>query len=237
MSQPTEDQRLALANMHALARATLRARDAGAHRAYLDALADFSPEPIVLRPEDPRSDTALGAGVAPPAVARRFAARLRGVVLGAGAHADTVARELTALACAAVGNEGVTDKDIERRAVAAMTATRAELDKDIVRLGPVVETVEGGSSAGNWVRRWGAVRSLELNAFAAAFTRDGTHAAATKATRDGRDAGALRFVMAVAQAAMSLGSEFDPDDTLSDDVKRTENALPALLANVIAAGR
>jgi hypothetical protein len=232
MSDLQEDQRLALANMYALALATLRARDADAHRAYLDALADFAPDPLVLGPDDPRSDEALGAGVTPAPAARRFAARLRGVVLGAAAHADTASRELAALAREVAGGEGVADGEIARRAGAAFAVTRADLERDVVRLGGVAREQDPGA----WVRRWGVVRSLELNGFAATFTRDGTHSRATAATREGRDAGALRFVLALSQAALSLPREQDAA-TLSEDVQRAEVALPALLANLVAAAR
>jgi hypothetical protein len=92
-----------------------------------------------------------------------------------------------------------------------------------------------------FVRRWGGVRSLELNAFIAAFTRDGTHSAAVKATSLGRDAGALRFALAVCNGALSLARDAAPEDpdviALRSDVDRVEAALVVLLANLVAAGR
>src|SRR5437868_2800458 len=107
----SDDPRMALARLHALALATLRHADSAKARKYLDALADYAPDAEPLVAKDPRSDEALGAGLE-GSVARRFAARLRGVVLGAAAHADTVAREACALARKAVENEGVSAKEI-----------------------------------------------------------------------------------------------------------------------------
>lgn len=231
MSDPTEDQRLALANMHALAMATLRARDAAVHRAHLGDLADYAPEPIELGPGDPRSDAALAAGVEPAPAARRLAATLRGLILGAAAHTDTVRREVAALARELVGAQ-FPPAEVDRRAFAALEVTRAELERDVVRLGSVPPGTDAAST-----RRWGSVRTLELNAFAAAFTRDGTHPRATHATSQGRDAGALRFAMAVAQAALTLAREDEPDAALQADMHRVDAALPALLASLIARAR
>jgi hypothetical protein len=227
---------MALARLHALALATLRHPDSAKHREYLDALSDYAPDAEPLVASDARSDEALAAGLEGPA-ARRFAARLRGVVLGAAAHSDTVAREACALARTAVENEGVSAKEIDARAKAAFEATRADLERDVVRLGSVGDAPRG-AQFGAWVRKWGVVRSLELNAFAATFTRDGTHAKATRATSDQRDdAGAFRFALAVTQAAMSLTREEEVGGSLEEDARRVEAAIVPLIANVIAAGR
>ena len=231
----SDEPRIALARLHALALATLRHADSARHRAYLDALADYAPDAEAFAPGDPRSDESLSAGVEPAATARRFAARLRGVILGAAAHSDTVAREAMALAREAVRGEGVADKDVEARAKLAFETVRKDLERDVVRLAGMPPVTR--SEIGSWVRRWGVVRSLELNGFVATFTRDGTHAKAMRVTSEGRDAGALRFAMAASQAAMSLARDEEVGGNLEADVKRTETALTALLANVIAAAR
>jgi hypothetical protein len=230
MSDLPEDRRLALANLHALALATLRGKDASSSRTYLDALAPFAPDPEPLAPTDPRSDEALGGGIELASARRHFAAKLRGVILGVAAHPETPSGELTALARVVASGESVSEDEVDRRAIAALASTREDLARDIVRLG---EASHDGD-AGTRVRRWGSVRALELNAFVAAFTREGAHPAATAATRTGRDAMALRFALAVAQAAMSLAQGTEPDESLEEDVKRTELALPALLANLVA---
>ncbi len=230
-----DDPHLALARLHTLAFATLNNPESKRPRAYLDALADYAPDPIVLTPEDARSDAALAPGIVPAMAARRFAARLRGVILGAGAHPDTGPREACALARECVKGEGVSDADIDVRAKAAFETCRADLALDVVRLGSLGPLE--GADLGAWVRRWGVVRSLELNGFVATFTRDGTHANAMRVTRDGGDASALRFAMAVAQAAMSLAREAKVTRALESDVARTEAAVAALLANMIAAAR
>lgn len=232
MSERTEDQRLAIANMHALALATLRARESALHRAYLADLVDYAPEPIVLGPDDPRSDQALARGVEPAPAARRLAATLRGVVLGAAAHMDTVRKEVAALARELSGGRPLAPEEAARRALAAFEVTRLDLERDVVRLGNVAPGDDGDA-----LRRWGSVRTLELNSFVAAFTRDGTHPRATRATSEGRDAGALRFAIAVAQAAMTLARDAVPGESLQAEVLRVDAALPALLANVAAAGR
>jgi hypothetical protein len=227
---------MALARLHALALATLRHPDSAKARAYLDALADYAPDAEAIDAKDPRSDESLARGLEGPA-ARRFAARLRGVVLGAAAHSDTVAREASALARKAVEDEGVTVKEIEARAKSAFDATRRDLEQDVVRLG-WIGAAPRGAEFGVWVRKWGVVRSLELNAFVATFTRDGTHAKATRATGDQtEDAAAFRFAMAVTQAAMSLTREEEVGGPLEEDARRVEAAIVPLVANVIAAGR
>ena len=222
-----DDQRLVLARMHALAVATLTASDARTNREYLSRLAHYAPDPIVLAVSDPRSDDALAAGIEPIAVSRRFAARVRGVVLGAAVHDDAVPNEVAALAWASVRGEGVVEKELKRRVTAALKVTREDLAQDVVRLAwePVPADIKPP-----WVQRWGGVRSLELNAFVAAFTRDGTHPVATEITRDSRDARALRFVLAVSQAAMSLQRDVDPAEYLVRDIRITDAVLPALIA-------
>ncbi len=231
----SDDPRKALARLHALALATLRHPDSAKHREYLDALADYAPDAEVLDPRDPRSDEAFAKGLDGPA-ARRFAARLRGAVLGAAAHVDTVSREAMALAREAVKDEGVANKDIDARAKAAFDKTREDLESDIVRLGSVGAPPDDAEFA-VWVRRWGVVRSLELNGFVATFTRDGTHAKAMRATADGSDdAGALRFALAVTQAAMSLSRDEEVGGVLEEDARRVEIAIAPLLANVIRKG-
>lgn len=230
-----DDLRSALGRLHDLAMATLQNPASKRPRAYLDALADYAPDAIVLTAEDARSDAALADGVDPAMAARRFAARLRGVILGAGAHADTGVREACALARESVKGEGVADAAIDARAAAAFDTCRADLALDVVRLGSLGP--REGAEPGAWVRRWGVVRSLELNGFVATFTRDGTHPKAMRATSEGGDADALRFAMAVAQAAMSLARGEEVRRALETDVARTEAAIAALLANVIATAR
>src|SRR5262245_50775681 len=111
----TEDQRLALSSLRALARATLRARDAPVHRARLSELADYAPDPVPLGANDPRADEALAAGVTPAPAARRLAATLRGVILGAAAHADVARRDVAAVARElAAGRGGLAPAEIDR---------------------------------------------------------------------------------------------------------------------------
>ena len=119
--------------------------------------------------------------------------------------------------------------------VRAWEAARAELERDVVRLGAIEAPKEAGELG--WLRRWGVVRWLELNGFIAAFTRDGTHAGATKATSAGRDAGALRFAMAVSQAAMAFAHEEGPEPGLLEDARAVEAALAPLLANVVSTAK
>lgn len=235
----TEDQRLALANLFALSRATLRAKDAPTQRAYLGALADLVPDPPA-ETLDPRDDSALLEGFSDePGVTRRMGAQVRGVLLGAGSHADTVPREVVSLVRALDGASAWGEKKWTARVEPALAATRADLERDIVFVRPVRAPKSEDPLA--FVRRWGGLRSLELNAFIAAFTRDGTHPAAVKTTAQGRDAGALRFALAVCNGALSLARDADPADedviALRADVDRVEASLVVLLANLVAAGR
>lgn len=235
----TEDQRLALANLFALSRATLRAKDAPAHRSYLEALAELTPDPPA-ESLDPRDDGALLEGFSDePGVTRRMGAQVRGVLLGAGSHADAVLREVVSLVRALDGASVWGEKKWTARVEPALAATRADIERDIVFVRPVRAPKSEDPLA--FVRRWGGVRSLELNAFIAAFTRDGTHSAAVKATSLGHDAGALRFSLAVSNAALSLARDAvaDHDEVLAlrADVERVEAAIVVLLANLVAAGR
>ena len=231
----TWDQQMVLANLYAVARASLRAADAKAHRAYLEALADFAHDEGPAQGGEPGADSVLGEGVGDKSAARRLAARLRGMCLGAAAHTDTARNEVVALAKVAAGGEGVGDEALAARAVRAWEAARAELERDVVRLGAIEAPKEAGELG--WLRRWGVVRWLELNGFIAAFTRDGTHAGATKATSAGRDAGALRFAMAVSQAAMAFAHEEGPEPGLLEDARAVEAALAPLLANVVSTAK
>jgi len=225
-----------LSKLHALAQATLQARDARVHRAHLDQLALYTHDLPPFDDDDARSDAQLGAAVTDASARRRFAARLRGVVLGCAAHPDAVVREVVELAKVAVAGEGIDDREIERRTRAAFELTRWRLESDIVQLAPApAETMP--ASAGARARRWGVVRSLELNAFAATFTRDGTSERATSLTQSGREAGALRFAVATAQVAMTLARDTTLDEALRDDIDRVETALEALLAAMCAALR
>lgn len=233
----TEDQRIALANLHALSRSALRSKDAPAIRTYLEALADMAPEPPEAR-EDPRDDGVLLKDFSEdPGVLRRMGAQVRGVVLGAGAHSDTVLREVVALVRALDGASEWGEKKWTPRIEAALVATRADIERDVVFVRPVRAPVTEDPLA--FARRWGGVRSLELNAFVATFTRDGTHPHAVSATSKGRDAGTLRHSLAVTNAALSIARDADPDDpeleSLIEDVDRVERALAPLLANLIAA--
>jgi hypothetical protein len=235
----TEDQRLALANLYALSRATLRGKDAPAQRQYLEALADMSPDPPEAEP-DVRDDSVLLEGFSEDAgVLRRMGAQVRGVLLGAGAHSDTVLREVVSLVRALDGATVWGEKKWTTRIEPALTATRADLDRDVVFVRPVRAPITEDPLA--FVRRWGGVRSLELNAFAAAFTRDGTHKPAVKATSQGRDAAAFRFALAVSNAALSLARETDGESdevrSLKEDIDRVESAMVVLLANLVASGR
>jgi hypothetical protein len=157
------------------------------------------------------------------------------VALGAAAHPETPRGEVGALGRAVASGEGVSDDEIDARVWRAFEASRQDLARDVVRLGDA----SGGEDrvAAARIRRWGSVRSLELNAFVAAFTREGMHPVATAATRQGRDSGAMRFALAVAQAALSLPAPDAVESSLEQDVARTETALPALIANLAAALR
>jgi hypothetical protein len=233
----TEDQRIALANLHALSRSALRAKDAPAIRAYLDALADVAPEPADGG-EDPRDDSVLLRDFTEdPGVVRRMGAQVRGVILGAGSHTDTVLREVVALVRALDGGGEWTEKKWSPRVEAALAATRADLERDVVFLRPVRAPKTEDPLA--FARRWGGVRSLELNAFVATFTRDGTHPPSVASTSKGRDSGALRHAIAVTNAALSIARDADAEDpelrSILEDVERVERALAPLLANLIAA--
>ncbi len=235
----TEDQRLALANLYALSRAALRAKDAGAHRAYLEALTDLSPDAPDAKP-DPRDDGVLLEGFSEDVgVVRRMGAQVRGVLLGAGSHSDTVAREVVSLVRALDGASAWTEKKWSSRIEPALSVTRADIERDVVFSRAVIAPKSEDPLA--FVRRWGGLRSLELNAFAAAFTRDGTHSGAVKATSQGRDAGAFRFALAVSNAALSLARDIDAESeevsVLREDCRRVERAFVVLLANLVAAGR
>lgn len=234
-SVPTWDQQMVLANLYAVARATLRAPESKGHRAYLEALSDFAHDEGPAQGDDPRADGALALGIEDKSAARRLAARLRGMCLGAAAHTDTVRSEVVALGKVAAGGEGVGDEALAKRVAGAWERSREDLERDVVRLGAIEVPREGGELG--WLRRWGVVRWLELNGFTAAFTRDGTHAGATKATSAGRDAGALRFAMAVSQAAMAFAQEEGPEPGLLEDARAVEGALAPLLANVVSAAR
>lgn len=239
MAGTTEDQRLALANLYALSRAALRAKDGDTHRAYLEALADLSPEAPDAK-ADPRDDAVLLDGFSEDlGVLRRMGAQVRGVLLGAGSHEDTVVREVVSLVRALDGAAAWTEKKWTSRIEPALAATRSDLSRDVVFARPVRAPKSEDPLA--YVRRWGGLRSLELNAFAAAFTRDGTHSAAVRATAQGRDAGAFRFALATSNAALSLAREADAESDeargLRADVERVEAAMVVLLANLVAAGR
>lgn len=235
----TQDQRIALANLYALSRATLRGKDAPAQRQYLEALADMSPDSPEPEP-DVRDDSVLLDGFSEDAgVVRRMGAQVRGVLLGAGAHSDTVVREVVALVRALDGATVWGEKKWTTRLEPALVATRADIERDIVFVRPVRAPATEDPLA--YVRRWGGLRSLELNAFAAAFTRDGTHKPAVKATSQGRDASAFRFALAVSNAALALAKEADGASeevrTLKEDIDRVESAVVVLLANLVASGR
>ncbi len=225
--------------MHALSRAALRGADSPALRKYFDALADVAPDP----PEeaiDPRDDPRLLDGFSEdPGVVRRMGAQVRGVLLGAGAHEDSVLREVVALVRALDGATAWSEKKWTPRVEAALAATRADLAKDVVHLRPIALPADGDVLA--WARRWGGLRSLELNAFVATFTRDGTHRGAVASTSKGRDAGALRFALAVVNGALSIPRDADPDGdderSLLDDARRVDRALAPLLANIVSSGR
>lgn len=236
---PTEDQRLALANLYALSQATLRGKDAPAQRQYLEALANLSPDPPDAEP-DPRDDSVLLADFSEDAgVLRRMGAQVRGILLGAGAHSDTVLREVVALVRTLDGASVWSEKKWTARLEPALAATRTDLERDVVFVRPVRAPISEDPLA--YVRRWGGVRSLEFNAFVAAFTRDGTHERAVRATSRGRDAAAFRFALAVSHAALSLPRESDGQSDkvrlLKEDIDRVESAMAVLLANLVAAGR
>lgn len=227
------DARLQLLHLHSLSMATVRGPDAESCRELLRELADYAAEEPPLGPEDPRSDTRLAPGIAPAGAARRFAARLRGTTLGAAAHGDTVRKELEALALAALEGESFDRKLVLARAVAAWECAREALESDLVQLGLVPAPPHGDEPArAAWFRRWGSVRSLELNAFVATFTRDGTHPKATSLTQRGSVAAALRFSLAVAQAGLSLAQELPTDPALVEDALLVEPALAPMLASL-----
>jgi hypothetical protein len=235
----TEDQRLALANLHALSLAALRGEGVPAQRAYLEALADVAPDPPDER-LDPRDDASLLEGFSEDrSVTRRMGAQVRGVILGAGAHSDTVLRELVALIRALDGAATWSEKTWSARVEPALAATREDLERDVIFMRPV--TAPSAEDPLAFARRWGGLRSLELNAFVAAFTRDGTHARAVEASSRGRDGAALRLSIAVANGALSLSRDAAAEDaavrSLLENVERVERAIVPLLANIVRAGR
>ncbi len=238
MSERTEAQRLAIANMHALAKASLRStKDLPALRKYLEVLDEMAPDPP--KADDPRSDAALLQGlVTEPGDLRRAGSHVRGVILGASAHSDTVTREVVALVRALDGLPTQTEKKWTARIEPAMLSVRRDLEREMVAVFAYEPPKDG--LAASWFRRWGGLRNLELNAFLAAFTRDGTHAAATIATSQGPDAAALRYLLVLTQYAFSMpiSDEQDPkelawSDPIIVDAKRAEAALASVLANVI----
>ncbi|MDP3273632.1 MAG: hypothetical protein Q8Q09_00450 [Deltaproteobacteria bacterium] len=231
----SEDQRLAIANLFALAQAAMRSQDAARHRSYLDSLADLAPDGPDVAP-DPRDDQAIVPQIEDRHAQRRMGAQIRGVLLGAGAHTDSVLREVVGLVRALDGASQWSEKHWSTKLEPALTATRADLAQDIVWMRPIVTPLSGATA--DWLRRWGGLRSLELNAFVAAFTRDQTHPGATTATSRGPDAGALRHALAVAQAGLALAAPSDNDPLLIDQLRReavrVESALVPLLANLVA---
>jgi hypothetical protein len=235
----TEEQRITLAHLHALSLAALRGAEGPRAREHLETLSLLAPDPPGEE-LDPRDDARLLEGlVASPGPARRLGAQLRGVLVGAGAHEDTVLREVVALVRALDGAAAWTERQWSPRIEPALARTREDLARDVVFVRPVSAPTSGDATA--VLRRWGGLRALELNAFVAALTRDGTHPAAVAATARGPDAVALRFSLAVANAALSLASSAGPDEpavqSLHADVRRVEEALAPLLANVARAGR
>jgi hypothetical protein len=235
----TEEQRITLAHLHALSLAALRGADAPGAREHLETLALLAPDPPG-ESLDPRDDARLLEGLlAEPGPARRLAAQVRGVLVGAGAHADTVLREVVALVRALDGASAWTERQWTPRIELALARTREDLTRDVVFVRPVPSPSSAEETA--VLRRWGGLRALELNAFVAALTRDGTHAAAVAATSRGPDAVALRFALAVANAALSLALSVEPSApsvrALREDARRVEEALAPLMANVVRAGR
>lgn len=243
MTERTEDQRLAIANMHALATSALKmTKDLPALRKYLEVQGEMAPDPPSEK--DPRSDSALLAGlITEPAELRRAGAQVRGVILGASAHEDTVAREVVALVRVLEGIPSQTEKKWLPKIEPAIKAVRADLEREIVAVYPIPMPTD--HNATSWFRRWGGLRNLELNAFLAAFTRDGTHRAATKATSQGPDAAALRYLMILTQYAFSLPLESAAGqpttlawtDSIIVDAKRAEEALAPVLANLVITSR
>jgi hypothetical protein len=237
-TESTEAQRIAIAKMHALATSALKAtKDLAALRKYLEVLGEMAPDPPA--PDDPRSDHALvGDLLTDPAEQRRAGAQVRGVILGAAAHEDTVVREVVALVRSLDGLPKQTEKKWTPKIESAVSAVRRDLAIEMVAAFAVAPPSDGRASS--WLRRWGGLRNLELNAFVAAFTRDSTHVGATVATSQGPDAAALRYLLVLSQYAFSFPSEDSEaaqaltwSSPIVLDAKRAETALASVLANLV----